>query len=97
MIMGDLSIFLTHFQYFFFYHSLSLAWLELSKIYYIFEAIMKGVVFLISLSVHLYFVYTKAIAFCNLVSYPASLLNVFVSCRLFLVKFTVTYVYHLIF
>ena len=50
-------------------------------------AIVKGDISLIFLSVSLFFVYTKATDFLELILYPATLLKVFISCRSSLVEF----------
>jgi hypothetical protein len=47
----------------------------------LFEMIVKGFVSLISFSVHMSLVYRRAVDFCELILYPASLLKVDVSCR----------------
>ena len=41
----------------------------------LFEATVRGIIFLISFSVHLSFVYKKATDFCELILYPATLLK----------------------
>lgn len=49
--------------------------------------IAKDTVLLISLSICLSFVYKKTTDFCVLMLYPATLLKVFISCRIFLVDY----------
>ena len=59
-------------------------------------AIVKGDVSLISLSASLSFVYRKSTDFLELILYPATLLNVFISCRSSLVEFLGSLMYTII-
>ena len=52
----------------------------------LFVTIVKGDVSLISFSVHISSVYRRATDFFELILYPATLLNVFMSCRSSLVE-----------
>jgi hypothetical protein len=59
-------------------------------------AIVKGIVFLISFSVYLSFIYRRVTDFCELVLYPFTLLKVFISYRSFPVDFLWLLIYTII-
>lgn len=79
-----------------FYHPrLSLAWLELPK-NILFDVTAKGVVSLISCSVHLSFVYRRATDVFGLVLYSDTLLKIFMCHRSFLVEFLGSLIYTIV-
>lgn len=51
----------------------------------IFEAFVNGIVFLVSFSLSFWLRYKMDVGFCVLILYPTTSLNVFISCRSFLV------------
>ena len=83
---------------FFLYNSFTCMVRVTPRYFVLFVAIVKGDVSLISFSVHLLSAHRRAIDFFELILYPATLLKVFMSCRISLVEFFgVAYVnYHII-
>lgn len=63
---------------------------------HLFKVILYGIVCLIIFTICLSIAYKKAIAYCALVVDPATLLNVFITCRFLLGVFTHLYIesYH---
>lgn len=58
---------------------------EVLFLHYILDVFINGIIFLISFSVHLLFVYRKTADFCVLFVYPDNWMNIFITCRSFLV------------
>lgn len=92
--MGDISIFLGPFQFFF--NALKSCQIDLSllvivtpRYFMLFVAVVKHEVSLISPSDSLFFVYMRGIYFFELILYPALSLMVFISCRSYLEDFFV--------
>ena len=56
---------------------------------------MKGVISLVSFSVHLSFVYRRATDFCELILYPATLLKVFINCMNSLIELLESLMYNI--
>ena len=56
-----------------------------ARYFILLETVLKGIVYLISFSIHLLFIYRKDTDFCELILHSASSLKVSISCRSFLV------------